>query len=679
MSTKNDPFNNNTDSKKNDRKPMAIMPKESKKEQQVAMDAYRLFREWRDNRNDRFSLFGDMTLSEYIDESKYRYITSVFERDGIEDWQGRMHVPITRNKIGNISGRAIQAMPIGEIRASGPGKHRRATILNNLHEYSEDVNSYALTMADVVTEAMVSGTAVIYEGHIKEINLERDIKSDGTISQKKIVKNKLTTTLVNLEDWYPSSVFVRNEEDLTGAAWRETLARDKFIMKYGTFEKARDIPAYNHSAQEDFPSYRDDNKLDLMDGMVEVIHIYRKDVDEYIILANGIWINPIKVSDAEDGYEVSPMPFKHKRLPFNVLKFEHLSANFIYGKSMPDKLRESQDQLDTMTNMVYDQSVMALFAPIITASADYIEDDFLRPGRRIAIDTGGQPVRDVIHELQITPPTGWYSYILDYTKSIIEDASVDALSSGSTADLADRTTARAVEIAADGIASTLTYFGVQIREFIKRKTTLRIGNIIQIYFDPKNPIVHKVIGENVEYINSAFNSIAIDNAELSPDKDGKIRRGRKIIEIYKDKSAMPDQKELQTRGLIESSLSGERVEIVALPQDYIRDMFEFDVKVVADKRTEKSKAAEQAVAMFKAQTYMGLFPDLVDREELAVELMEANGDDPSKLILSLDAQKEQRTQMQMQQGQQGGVGGGVANNFGNNLTQQMAGAQQQLK
>ena len=679
MSTKkkNDPFKK-IDSKKKD-KPSIVMPKESKKEQQVAHDAYRLFREWRDARNQRFSLFGDMTLVEYIDESKYRYVTSVFERDGIEDWQGRMHVPITRNKINNISGRAIQSMPIGQVVSSGPGKHRRASILNNLNEYSEDVASYSLTMADVITEAMVSGTAVVYEGHIKEINLERNVSQSG-VTEKKIVKNKLTTTLLNLEDFYPSNVFVANETELTGAAWREVLTYDKFIQKYGTFEKAKDVPAYVQTSQADFPSYRDDNNVQLKDGVVEVIHIYKRNTDEYIILANTIWINPIKI-DTDDEFAVSPLPFKHKQLPFAIIKFEHLSGNFIYGKSMPDKLRESQDQLDVMTNMVYDQSIMSLFSPIISSSTDYIQDDMLTPGRRIAIDTGGLPIGDAIKELKISPPTGWYSYILDYTKGIIEDASVDALSSGSVAGLADRTTARAVEIAADGIASTLTYFGLQIREFVKRKTKLRVGNIIQVFFDPSNPIVHKIIGEDMEYVNSAFNSIAIENAELSPDADGKIRRGRKIIEIYKNKSDMPDQKEIQTRGLIEERLSGERVEIVAIPQDYIRDMFDFDVKVVADKRNESTKAAEQAVAMFKAQTYMGLFPDMVDREELATQLMEANGDDPTKLLLSLDEQKEQRTQMQMQQGGQGnqGVGGGVANNFGNNMTQQIAGAVQQQK
>lgn len=652
---------------------------ESSREKEIAHEAYRYFMNIRDNRNQVFSLFGNMNLMDYVDESVYRYVTSVFERDDIEDWQGEMHVPMTRNKINNISGRAIQAMPIGQIVGKGIGKHRRATILNNLYEYSEETNKYALTMADMITEAMVKGTAVAYEGHIKEVNLNRKVKEGGKEIVEKKVKNKLHTQIVSIEDFYPSNVFVSSIEELTGAAWREVLPRDQFVSKYGTFEKASMIPEYNLAEKDAFPQYRDDNRLRLEDGTVEVIHIYKRDTDEYIILANGFLLNPIKLSNGD--VVTSPLPFKHKRLPFFSMKFEHLSSNFFYGKSMPDKLRESQDQLNIMTNMVYDQSIMALFSPIITSSTDYIEDDFLRPGRRIAIDTGGKSINESIKELKITPPSGWYQFILGYTKNIIEESSVDALSSGSTASLADRTTAKAVELAAAGIASTLSYFGLQIQEGIKDKVTLRIGNILDIYFDKSNPVAHKIVGNEIKYLNQAFNEFSIENAELSPDKDGKIRRGKKIIQVYK-KSDMPNADDLRAQKLVEKATSGKNVEIIAIPDTYIQEMFDFDVQVVADKRLEQTQATEQAVAMFKAQTYMQLFPEMVNKEELAANLMEANGDDPSRFLLSLEEQKEQKQEMQMAEMQptpdMPGAPGGQANNFGNNITQQVAGAAQRV-
>lgn len=666
--------------------PVVLEVPESKYEYDVADKAYSMFKIWRDNRDSRQSLFDNRTLIDFIEDSVTQYVTTVYERDGIEDWQARLNVPVTRNKINNISGRAIQSLPIGQVVGTGLGKGRRISIINNLYEHSEDATEYPSIMAEGITEAMVKGTAIFFEGHAKEVSLEREIKNNGTVSTKQTIKNKLFTEIVPLEDFYPSTIYARNVQDLTGCAWREVLTHDEFTSKYGDYEKAQYIPVSNNPVKSEMPTFRDDIMNIVGVGKVEVLHIYNKLTDEFIVLANGYWLNPIKVTvDTEDEDKIftSPIPFKHKKLPFFSLKFEVLGTNFLYGNSMPNKLKESQEMLNVMTNMVFDQSVMSIFTPIITSSADYIEDDFLKPGRRIAIDTGDKSIQESIRELNINPPSGWYQFILGYTKNIMEEASVDQLSSGSVAGLADRTTAKAVELAAAGVASSLSFFGLQIQEAVKVKCKLRIPNILQVYFDKKNPLVHKMIGEDIEYINQAFagkmfNEISLDNAELSKSADGKIKRGRKVIQIYEDKESMPTQEELRIAGAIEEATTGEQVEIVALPASYFKDMFEFDVRVVADKRTEQTQAVEQAVAMFKAQSYIQLGQGRVDVDEILADLMQKNGDDPSRFLLSAQERKEQPQGEGEIGGANGGAPGGVANNMGNNATQQMAGAAQQL-
>ena len=93
-------------------------------------------------------------------------------------------------------------------------------------------------------------------------------------------------------------------------------------------------------------------------------------------------------------------------------------------------------------------------------------------------------------------------------------------------------------------------------------------------------------------------------------------------------------------------------------------MFEFDVRVEADKRVPANQATEQAVAGFKAQQYMSLAPDLVNREEVMAELMEANGDDPSRLLLSFDEQDPSKNPANQEAGGMPGAGGaqiGAAN------------------
>ena len=250
----------------------------------------------------------------------------------------------------------------------------------------------------------------------------------------------------------------------------------------------------------------------------------------------------------------------------------------------------------------------------------------------------------------------------------MEEASVDQVSSGQ-AGVGERTTAAEIETAAAGVVSTLSYFGVQISEFVRRKTKLRIPNILQVYFDPKNPMVKKITGEPNSFTNSAFNTFSLENAQLSPGADGKVRRGRKIIEVYRSSKDMPSPEEQNQRAAREQMESGEAVELVAIPSKYFRDMFDFDVKVVTDKRIEKNKASEQAIAQFKAQTYLTLGQGRVNVDEVLAELMEANGDDPTRLLLPEQNQQQEMTP----EAQQSGMSGAGGNNVGRNATQAQVG------
>lgn len=635
-----------------------IFPATSSDEDEIVLTAMEQFNRFRDNRDRVFGILDDQTLPEYWEESNIRYTTSVYLREDIEDWQSQAHVPVTRNKINNISGRAIQNLPIGQVMPAGTGQHRRATILNNLYEFSEGTYDYQLLMADLITEALVKGTAVCFEGHKRDVKVIRKVKNGKETSTTKI-KNKLITKIVPIENFYPSSVNVRSIDELTAAIWREILPHDQFLMNYADFDRASTVPAFQHlPGEEPGSALRDYISSDVGVGNVEVLHIYRRDTDEYMIMANGVWLNPVG-----DTIIISPLPFEHKELPFNLFKFEPLAPDYLYGKSMPDKLRESQDMLDVMTNMIFDQSIMSIFQPIIMSSDIGFEDDVLRPGRQISVDTNGESVGSVVQPLNLSTPTGWHQFALNYVKGIMEEASVDQVSGG-TAGVGERTTAKEIETAAAGVVSTLSYFGVQISEFVRRKVVLRVPNIMQVYFDKKNPVIQRITGENNEFTNSAFNTFALENAQLAPGKDGKIRRGKRIIEVYKSKEDFPTQEEQNIKSAKEQMQSGKAVEIVAVESEWIREMFDFDVRAVADKRIAKTQATEQAVAGFKAQQYMALAPDLVNREEVMADLMEANGDDPSRLLLSFDEQDPSLNPANPEAGGAPGAGGaqvGAAN------------------
>ena len=79
-------------------------------------------------------------------------------------------------------------------------------------------------------------------------------------------------------------------------------------------------------------------------------------------------------------------------------------------------------------------------------------------------------------------------------------------------------------------------------------------------------------------------------------------------------------------------------EIIAIPSSYFREMFDFEVSVNTDDRFDNNSAEEQSRQAFKAQLYMQMGGDLVNRKELLANLMRAYNDNPDELLVS-DSQK----------------------------------------
>ena len=603
----------------------------SEKERSVVENVFSLFRDSADARNRRFDYFDQSTLIEYIEDSVHRFITNIYEREGIEDWQAAVNTQFTRSKVLAILGKVMQVLPIANFTGRGEEDARKGIILTNLYEYTEELDDYEELMTHALLEAIVKGTVIGFEDVDYSQRKIRDVKGIGddiTVTNVTETETKLFGAIVPLEEFYPSSVSVRKISDMPYCFWRQTVPYKNFLKNWGHYSQSQHVlPRQTFTDGEQVPYYYDYISDDVNEGSVELIKFYDKKNDEYVILANGIWLNPLDLtSNGESTQEISPLPWAHKELPFWDVKFDFFASNFFYGKSLPDRLKSLQDVLNVLNNMLLDQSFLTIFQPILTNGFDDIEDDYLRPGRRTPIDTQGLPINQAIMPLNMSTPSGWHQFILEYTEKTMEQASLDKVSSG-TAGGGDRTTAQEVRIAADGVSALLQLFARMINYGIKRKAKLKASNILQFGLDPKTPMIRRISGEDgdVEF-NDAFNVFTIEGAALS---DGK--RGTKIIEIYRDKSKLPKKEDVTARAVVAKENTGKNFEIDALPYNYLRN-FLFDVKLVLNPKNESTKEMEKALQLEKVQVYGTFFPDLVDREELFAQTAEKLGDDPAKMM-----------------------------------------------
>jgi hypothetical protein len=597
----------------------------SAKEQSVVSSVFQKFRNSADDRNRNFEYFDGINLIDYIDDCVRRFVTNIDERDDIEDWQSRIHDPFTRNKVIAILGKIIRVLPMAQFTGRGDEDHRKGIILTSLYEYAEEVDDYEELMINVLLECIVKGTAIGYEGLEKKTRLVRNISGTNdeiTITEDKETTSRLYGAVVPLEEFYPASVGFRNIKMMPYCFWATEVPYQKFLQDWGMYSRSSRVQPKksNDGSNKQKQFYQDYISGNIQEGNVEIIRYYNKDVDEYVIIANGVWINPI------GNEEISPLPFNHKELPFWDIKYDLFGSDFFYGKSLPDKLKSLQDVLNVLNNMLMDQSFLTIFPPLLTNGFDSIEDDYLRPGRRTPIDTQGLPINQAFMKLDLGTPSGWHQYILEYTRKIMEESSVDQVSQG-VAGVGGRTTAQEIRVAADGVASTLGLLGRMVNFGIKRKARLKAANILQFWTDENSPMIEKILGGGgAAYMQDCFNVVNIDNTTLSNGQ-----RGTKIIEMYADKSKMPTKAALKARSILAEKDTGKRIEIVAMPPSYLRD-FLYDVKLVANPKMEGSRDVDKALQLEKVRVYMTFFPNIVNIEELAVQTAEKLGDDPTKVI-----------------------------------------------
>lgn len=600
-------------------------------EKEVVEKTFRKFRLVANQRNKSFQYFDGLNLIEYINDSVRRFTTNIDERDSIEDWQARVHDPFTRNKVLAVLGKVTANLPIAQFKSRGDEDPRKGILLTNLYEYVEDKEEYEETMSHLLLEAIVKGTAIGYEGVHRDTKKHRDVTGVGdemTISESEEKRTFFPTTIVPLEDFYPSSVSIRTIAKMPYCFWRTITTYSEFMSEWGGYDKAKYVvPKFSMIGQqisEKKPFYWDFISQDVSDGNVELIKYYSQKDDEFIIIANGVWINPI-LNATTNNDNISPIPFNHKKLPFFEVKFDFF-GDWFYGKSLPDRLKSLQDVLNVMTNMLLDQSFLTIFPPMLMNGSNQIEDDYLVPGRRIQMDTNGAPLSDSFMKLDFGVPSSWHQYILEYTKRIMESASLDQVASGQ-AGVGGRTTAAEINTASGAVTEILGVFGMLIKYGIKQKAYLKAANILQFGTDEKLPLIQKILGkDDAQKFESYFNVIKIDDTSLS---DGK--RGTKIIEMYADKSQMPTKTQVQARQIVAQANTGKPIEIVALDPSYIRN-FEYDVLVVANPKADMTKDMTKALQLEKVKTYLSFFPQIIDVNELATQTAIIMGDDPSKII-----------------------------------------------
>lgn len=447
-------------------------------EVKVINRVYERFSDMKDERDKERHEFDDRTITEYVNYNldAYNGIVSEEIKSTKEDWQSLIWDHETRGKVKTIVSKITGAKPYMSLIGQSEADHAYARDMDAVYEdsWKDENGSYKLYLQAL--SCAIKGTVIVEETYVEEKYKCKEI-TDVDIETGKVKFTEKTkirggagrveSRIVPLLSFYPNENSPEIKHD---CATLQRYSKKKFMEKFGKYPNAEHV---NNGVWADtFSGVEYKSQSTKEDELVEIIRYYNEDHDEFVILANGVWLNK------QDGEKVSPLPFDHKKLPFAKTVFELADEDCFYGKAMPDLLGGEQETRNALLRLMVDQEILSVNKPILLGLGIEIESYQLYPGKAIkATGDIGQ-----IKEMEISGANQSGFQLLQMLRNSSDvNTSIDPTAQGVHQ---GRKTAREAIILDQNAERITSTFRVFIYKLLFERASLRIENIKQFYTSP---------------------------------------------------------------------------------------------------------------------------------------------------------------------------------------------------
>jgi len=362
-----------------------------------------------------------------------------------------------------------------------------------------------------------------------------------------------------------------------------------FRDAYGRFKNADKVqPSSAYTQREEF---KWGISSDIKPENVEVIMFFDEATDKH-----GIWANGVEIY-------FGCLPWNHKKLPFWHSIGEPIHNQFLYGKSLPDKLMGMQDINNAVFNAMLDQLYLSLNSPIfVDGDSDDLDEGYLEPGRIYKLDPGTKVEQSNLGKIDQSA-----FLMLDSIKRSMEESSISAQAQG--VPTGGRKTKFEVQALQEGALNLAGLF-LQMMEMAQRnKYKLRLSNILQYYSMPSQ----------VESGKPKYKFIEIEGRKLSNGKTGK-----RMIQIVDNKSEVPSRDKLTEIAKNEErkdfDVLRSRVEPIVITRDYLLNKdYEMEIRIVPNSSVKESEADKKNkdIAFYQATAENPLIDQEVNIRDFA--------------------------------------------------------------
>ena len=619
--------------------------------QEAIFDVYEKYIQWRSLREQPYKQFNNQMAADWWQDSREKfwgYLPLSYDLD-----VPQFFFPETRNQIVSALAKISNLKMKPRFEGVEGFDIIKATILKDFFEYWRRLANQKIKNFWNFLYTIINGTCIVFVGYTsrkkktKNITMHDPATGETEWEEKDEFESEVTEEICNLEDIFIPKIWEQDLQAQDEIIWRTLLKFSDFKNAFKGYDLADYVvPGMQFADTSIFSQFL---SYDVRGSdFVEVIKYFNVPKDRYMIIANGVLLNPIKSKGGKE--EVCPLPWNHKKLPFAKTIYEPLDASFFYGMSLPWKVKTPQEALNKTFELLLEREIRSVSSPIITSDPTTELGLEFKPGRIYQVGTDVNQYK----ELQVNPASSSFWNTINSLQGIIARTG----SGGASAVMPSRQPRSATEKAAEEQTKKENaglYF-LFYEDLLEQKVWLVIQNMIQFYTANK---AEKILGEK------KFHKIlSLVNTELA---GGGI--GNREVRIADNPASI---KELKDEAWYRSIFKKERVEIIEVTPKALRQM-QFDIKI--DFEPDYSPTEERAIYMDFTTALMNMFGQygLVDPKKVMFKMIDKFGENPvdytpDALMSEYEMERFGFTAQQPQQQVQPGSMPGV-----NNANQQMRG------
>lgn len=491
-----------------------------------------------------------------------------------EDLSGlglQFSLPFTRKEVMDLVGRVTSLGIKPHIHGAGLDEYG-IKVFNGFLQHWRFKNNDKVEKFWQLLYGFVNGTVPLYIGFNNEKRKQSFLREyDPTSGNFKLdVKdvawwNDVESYLVPVEDIYLPKIYERNIQKQGKIIWKTQMDPADFHREFGMYPESAMVQPGSRIS-EDSLYYR------LLGGTgvttlnkIEVLRGYDIDNDQFGIVANGILLN--KLGKGKQA-RVSPMPQKHKMLPFAWGIGEALDEKLAYGLPVPFKVKDPHKLMNLQWTMLFERELRLIDPPILSSD---LETPSVIFGQKKII-----PVGDVnaYHEIDIKPAGNDFFQTLNSTQNMMSGFAQGGMSS-SIPSVQPKTAAETDAInqqKQQAMSTTLLMY----YDLIRQEIMLVLKTMLQYYPLEK---YNKAKGDVIK-------SLLVPNMPLSMGGTGDLE----LRLVDKVKRPMDLFMESIRKGI----QNGRMTEIIEVPVEFIQQELEFMISKI-ELEPEQSSNMEKAM------------------------------------------------------------------------------------